>query len=145
MKNQDFNCSITANVSAEEAMESICHVSDWWAKDFTGKAEKLHDVFTVKFGTTFVTFNITEFVPDTKVVWRVTDCYLPWLNDKIEWKGTKVIFEITTENDLTTTIYFTHEGMVPQAECYDTCVKGWTGHITGSLQKLLKTGIGQPA
>jgi hypothetical protein len=144
MKNQDFNCSITANVTADEAMEAISQVSVWWAKDFTGSAEKLNDEFTVRFGETFVTFKISEFIPDSKVVWTATDCYLPWLKDVTEWTGTKVIFEISTENNQTT-INFTHQGLVPQAECYDQCVKGWTEHIASSLQNLLNTGIGQPA
>ena len=34
---------------------------------------------------------------------------------------------------------------LPQEECYAMCVKGWTGHIAGSLQNLLNTGKGQPA
>ena len=144
MKNQNFNCSITANVSAEEAIEAISHVSEWWAKDFTGSAEKLGDEFTVKFGETFVTFKVTEFIPNTKVVWTVTDCYLHWLEDKTEWAGTKVIFELSTENDQTT-INFTHEGLLPEVECYDMCVKGWMQYIPGSLLKLMTECVGQPS
>ena len=145
MNNQDFKCSITANVTAAEAVDVISRVSDWWKRDVAGRAEKLHDEFTVRFSeTSFVTFNITEFMPDTKIVWTVTDCYLPWLNDKTEWTGTNVIFEISSENN-TTTIHFTHQGLVPQVECYDMCVKGWTQYVPGSLLKLLTEGVGQPA
>ena len=144
MKNQDFNCSITANVTAEEAMEAISRVSEWWAKDFTGSAEKLNDEFTVRFGDPFVTFKVTEFVPDSKTVWTATDSYLPWLNDKTEWTGTKVIFEISTKNNQTT-VNFTHRGLLPQVECYDMCVKGWTQYIPGSLLKLLTESVGQPS
>ena len=144
MKKQDFNCSITANTTAAEAMEAICHVYDWWTKDFTGSAEKLNDEFTIRFGETFVNLKITELIPDTKVVWTVTDSYLHWLNDKTEWKDTKIIFEIAAENNQTT-IYFTHQGLLPQVECYDMCVKGWTQYITGSLLKLMKEGVGQPS
>jgi len=144
MKNQDFNCRITANATAEETMDAISRVSVWWAKDFIGRAEKLDDEFTVRFGETFVTFRITEFIPGAKVVWTVTNCYLPWLNDKTEWTATKVIFEVSTENNQAI-INFTHQGLAPQVECYDRCVKGWTGYIAGSLQNLLSTGIGHPA
>ena len=144
MKNQDFNCSITAQISVEKAMLAISHVSDWWAKDFTGRAEKLNDEFTVKFGETFVTFRITEFIPDEKIAWTVIDCFLHWINDKTEWTGTKVIFEFSTKNNQTT-IMFTHHGLAPQVECYNDCVKGWTGYLTGSLKKLLTDSIGQPS
>jgi hypothetical protein len=143
MKNQDFKCSITANVTAKHAVDEISKVSAWWGKTVEGSSQKLNDVFTVRFGTTWVTFKITEFTADSKIVWTVTDCYLPWLEDKTEWNGTKVMFEISSKDGITT-INFTHQGLVPEVECYDNCVKGWTGHVTGSLQNLLNTGIGQP-
>ena len=144
MKTEDFNCRITANVRAEQAMQAISHVQLWWAKDFAGSAEKAGDVFKVKFGETFVDFKITEFVRDARIVWTVTDCYLPWQNDKTEWTGTNVIFEIAT-NGGESTINFTHQGLVPEVECYEMCIKGWTGYVTGSLLNLLTTGVGQPS
>ncbi len=145
MKTSDFNCSITANVSADEAMYAISQIQDWWKKGFAGTAEKLNDEFTVKFsGESFVNFTITEFVPDTKVVWTVTDCFLPWFADKTEWTGTNVVFELSSHGH-STTINFTHQGLVPQVECFNMCAAGWTGHVTNSLQKLLAEGLGQPA
>lgn len=145
MKNQDFTCSITADVTADEAMFAISQIQDWWKKDFVGTAEKLNDEFTVRFSDeSFVNFTITEFVPNAKVVWTVTDCFLPWFADKTEWTGTRIIFGLATTGD-STTINFTHQGLAPQVECYDMCAAGWTGHITTSLQKLLAEGMGQPA
>ena len=144
MKEQDFTCSITANVTAQAAANAINQVSAWWAKTVEGNPQKQDDVFTVKFGETWVTFKITELIPAERIVWTVTDCYLPWLEDKTEWKGTKTIFQISTTGNLTA-INFIHHGLTPQVECYDQCVKGWTGHITGSLLNLLNTGVGQPA
>jgi|SRR5476651_154817 len=144
MKNQDFTCSITAAVTADEAVNAISQVDQWWAKTVEGSAQQLNDVFTVRFGTTNVTFRVTELVPEKRVVWTVTDCYLPWLKDTTEWTGTKVIYDIVSDNG-TTTVNFTHQGLQPQVECYNQCVKGWTGHVTESLQKLLNEGVGEPA
>ena len=62
MKDQDFNCSITTNVTAEEAMAGISRVPDWWVTNFEGASQKLGDVFTARVGETFVTLNITEFI-----------------------------------------------------------------------------------
>src|SRR5471030_1554043 len=109
MNNEDFKCSITANVPAAAAAGAISRVWDWWAKTFEGTSKKLGDIFTVRFGETWVTFKITGFTPD-KIEWTVTDCYLPWLNNKTEWTGTKPMFEISTNNNLTT-INFTHVGL----------------------------------
>ena len=77
------------------------------------------------------------------MVWQVTDSYLDWLTDKMEWQNTKMSFEISTK-DNSTQINFTHIGLVPEVECYNDCVKGWDQYIKGSLLKLITEGKGQP-
>ena len=144
MKNHDFNCRILANVTTEQAISAITRVNDWWVTNLEGSSQNLGDVFIARVGETFVTFDITEFIPNTKIIWTVTNCYFPWLENKTVWIGTKIIFDVSTENNLAT-INFTHLGLVPKMEGYDHFVKGWMGYLTGSLQKLLNEGIGQPA
>jgi hypothetical protein len=60
------------------------------AKDLEGTSKKPGDIFTVHFGDTFTTFKTVKFVPETRVVWQVVDCYLGWLSDKKEWDNTKI-------------------------------------------------------
>ncbi len=144
MNNQDYTVRIAANVSARDAFNSINRVSDWWAMHFEGHSEKLNDVFTVRFGETFVTFKIIDMVPDKKVVWQVLDCNLHRFRDKKEWKDTKVSFEITQQGD-TTQVQFTHIGLVPTVECYEVCQKGWDQYAKQSLLKLITEGKGYPA
>ncbi len=143
MKKENFHLSIVVNATAKEALESISHVSEWWAKKFEGRAEKLNDIFIVRFGETFVTFKIVEVIPNKKIVWEVIDCYLHWLQNKKEWNGTKIQWEVSTTNNLTT-IDFTHIGLVPAIECFNDCVTGWTGHVTKSLFKLITEHKGMP-
>ena len=131
------------NTTAHEVFKGICQVSEWWAKNFEGKAEKLNDVFSVRFGETFVTFKITGVIAKKKIVWHVTDCYLHWLTNKTEWQDTHVVFEISSESN-STKVSFTHVGLIPQIECYKDCIKGWTQYVTESLPKLLTEGKGQP-
>ena len=102
-----------------------------------------NDIFTTHFGETFVTFKVVEVVPQKKIVWLVTDCYLHWLKDKTEWTNTKLSFEISTEND-ETKILFTHIGLAPEVECYNDCRKGWDQYIKDSLLKLITEGKGLP-
>ncbi len=90
-----------------------------------------------------MTHKIIEVVPDKKVVWQVTDCYLHWLKDKKEWKGTRMSFEVSTKNN-STQINFTHIGLVPEIECYDGCAKGWNQYVKESLFKLITEGKGLP-
>src|SRR5258708_5251085 len=120
MKTQDYSSAITVNATAQDAFNSINNVTKWWTENLEGKSQKMNDEFTVRFGTTWKTFKIIEVVPSKKVVWQVTDCYMPWNNDKTEWTGTKISFEISGK-DNKTEIRFTHLGLVPAFECFDAC------------------------
>ena len=104
MIQQDYNISISANVTSQEAFDGICRVSEWWATDFKGNSQKPDDIFTVDFSGTWVTFKVVEFIPNQIIVWLVTDCYLAWINDKKEWLGTRLNWEITTENNTTAVV-----------------------------------------
>ena len=108
-----------------------------------GKTEALNERFTVDFGTTWVDFQITEFEPGKRVVWKVTDCNLEWIKDKKEWNSTAVVFEIAEMKEATK-IDFTHVGLVPSFECYEDCRAGWTEHVTGSLVMFINEGKGMP-
>jgi hypothetical protein len=143
MVNENFHRSITVNSSAQEAFEKIAGVNHWWAKSFTGSAMNAGDFFRVEFGTTWVNFKITEAIPQKKVVWYVTDSFLPWLKDKKEWNDTEVVFDISSDSGKTK-IDFTHIGLVPAIECYDNCEKGWTRFVTISLPQFINNGKGQP-
>ena len=143
MKTEDYKTSITANVTAHQAFDGICRVSEWWATGFEGNARNLNDTFTVRFEDTFATFNIVEVVPDKKIVWLVTDCHLSWIREKKEWKGTTVSWEISPAGSATR-IDMTHIGLVPEAVCYTDCKKGWDHFVTESLFKLLTEGTGLP-
>jgi hypothetical protein len=143
MEKKNYHKTIIVTSSADEAMRKISQVNLWWAKKVKGKTEKLNDKFTVDFGETFVDFQISELIPNKKVVWRVTDCNLNWINNKKEWVDTEVVFEISSENGKTK-IDFTHIGLFPGVECYKDCEVGWNGHLTNSLVNFINEGKGQP-
>jgi hypothetical protein len=143
MKKQDYTSTIVVNSTAKEAFKCISRVSGWWTENVAGNSENLNDIFTVNFGETFVDFKVIEVIPVKKMVWLVTDCNLHWLSDKKEWKGTKVIFEISSENSATE-IKFTHLGLLPDIQCYNDCVKGWGQYVKDSLYKLITEGKGRP-
>src|SRR5450432_3596879 len=114
MEDQSYGAAMMVSQSANEVFKSINSVSKWWTENLEGDSENLNGVFTVDFGNdSFVTHKLIEVVPNKKVVWLVTDCNLPWLKDKTEWTNTKMSFEISTENN-STTIHFTHIGIVPE-------------------------------
>lgn len=142
MRNNDFNCSIAANISAEEATKKIANVPEWWGVTFTGNAGKQNDKFTITMGgDSFFHFTVTEFIPGKRIAWLITDCNMPWYSDKKEWANTRLIFDLH-ENNGGTELHFTHEGLTPDIECYKDCEPGWTHWIKTSLFSYLTTGKG---
>ncbi|MDE3249301.1 MAG: SRPBCC domain-containing protein [Bacteroidota bacterium] len=138
----DYKTSILVHVPCGQALAAIADVHGWWAKNFTGNATKAGDTFTVRFGDTFVDFEIVRPTPH-EITWQVTDCFLHWQDDKTEWKGTHVIWQVNDTGEATR-IDMTHIGLNPKVECFADCRKGWTQHINSSLYHLITTGKGTP-
>jgi hypothetical protein len=143
MTAQDYSASITANLTAAATAKRINRVADWWTASFTGASEKIGDAFSVRWGETFVDFVVVDYVPVKKIVWRVTDCNLPFVEDKKEWKNTEVVFDISSHGGATT-VTMTHFGLEPGVECFEACSTGWNFFITESLQNLLSENQGMP-
>jgi|SRR5450432_155398 Activator of Hsp90 ATPase homolog 1-like protein len=144
MKEENYHVTLTVNTSAKEVFKSINDVTKWWTEDLKGSSQKLNDEFTVQFGDVHVSKQkLVELIPDKKVVWLVTDSKLNFIKDKQEWNNTKISFELSGQEDKTQ-IHFTHIGLVPEVECYNSCTKGWDYYIKGSLFKLLTEGKGTP-
>jgi hypothetical protein len=142
MKKNDFDISISANISAGEAIKKINNVPAWWGVTFSGNSEKQNDKFIIKMGgESFFNFTVAELIPGKRVVWLVTDCNMPWYADKKEWANTRLIFDLT-ENNSVTDLNFMHEGLTPEVECYKDCVPGWTHWIKKSLYSYFTTGKG---
>lgn len=131
----DYQSTVSVPIKAEEAFGKIARVSEWWTKGTTGDAKAVGDAFKVDWGETWVDFRIVEAVPARRIVWQVTDCHLPWLKDKAEWKGTKVVWELATTNG-TTEVTLTHVGLTSALECFDGCEAGWNFYFGKSLLKL---------
>ena len=144
MKQQDYHLSITTSVTPQGAFEKISRVSQWWAKDFEGKSDEPNDVFTVRFKSGYwYTIKITELIPGEKLVWDVIDADQTWHEDRDEWKGTKIVWEITPTKS-GSKVTMTHQGLVPAFECYEKCTGGWDYLIKQSLYKYLTEKKGMP-
>lgn len=144
MEQQDYKVSITVDASAEEVFKAINNITGWWSTNFEGQSEKLNNIFTVRFGKTFITIQLTELIPYQKIGWQVIDCYKHWIKNKKEWLDTTMIWDISSQKN-GTQINFTHVGLVPGIECYNGCEGAWNDYIKGSLFKLITEGNGKPS
>jgi hypothetical protein len=144
MNTPDFTSTILVDQSPSAAFNAITNVRGWWSEEIEGNTNQLNAEFDYHFEDVHrCKIKIIEMIPDKKVVWLVEENYFKFTKDKSEWTGTKIIFDIM-EKDHKTAIRFTHQGLVPEYECYDICKGAWTTYIQKSLYSLITTGKGQP-
>ena len=142
MKTSDFTATILVDKTPEEAFNAINNVRGWWTGEpgIEGSTDKLDDEFTYEYKPYhYSKQKITELIPGKKVVWLVTESHISFVEDKNEWTGTKIIFEIQKKGDKTE-VRFTHAGLVPDIECYGSCSNAWGSYISGSLRNLIAKG-----
>lgn len=139
-----YTTTITVDRTPEEAFAAINDVRGWWSGEIEGNTEQVGDEFTYRYEDVHLSRQrITESVPGKRVAWEVLEGYLSFVQDKTEWTGTVVTFDISRTGDQTQ-IRFTHEGLVPEFECFDNCSNAWGFYINSSLRGLLTAGKGQP-
>jgi len=145
MASKNFTATIEVSKSAEEVFKCLTDVTKWWSQDFEGKSKYLGDEFTIHHPEQhYSKQKLIEVMPGKKMVWLVMEGTLYWLQgNKHEWVNTKMIFEITTTGN-NTVVYFTHEGLTPEKECYPMCKKGWTTVIKSWLPHFITFGTSSP-
>ncbi|HMI02053.1 MAG TPA: SRPBCC domain-containing protein [Pedobacter sp.] len=143
MKTLDFTTSILVHQSPKQVFDAISNPQDWWPGEIIGSAKKLNDEFSYRYEEFHLTRQqVVEMIPDQKVVWLVTESQINYAEDINEWTGTKIIFEISEEGNKTR-LCFTHQGLVPEIECFDSCSNSWSQIIQQSLFSLITTGEGK--
>lgn len=139
MTTTDYQHSFTVPASMETVYAALtAGIPAWWTEDFSGKATQPGEVFTVRFGGTFMTFRIDAALPGHKLTWTCTDNLqdMPGLSHRTEWIGTRMHWQLTPEGN-STRLEMVHEGLNPEMECWDICQQGWNFFL-GSLRKVLE-------
>ena len=137
MKKQDFTTTISVDQTPKQAFDAINNVRGWWSGEIEGPTDEQGKEFTYRYKEFhYSKHKVTELVPGKTVVWQITEGSLNFVEDKDEWTGTRIIFDIS-EKEGKTQIRFTHEGLTPQSECFDACSNAWTGYITDSLRRFI--------
>ena len=123
IRDSDFSAAFTVDQTPEEAFAAINNVRGWWSGNIEGRTDRVGEEWTYRYKDVhYSKQNITELVPGKKVVWLVLDGYLSFVEDKTEWTGTTITFDILKKGDQTE-VRFTHVGLVPDYECYGACSK----------------------
>jgi hypothetical protein len=139
----DFTTTIKANSTAQDAFDAINDVSGWWGR-ITGSTTAVGDEFVyVVPGLHYSGFRVTELEPGRRVAWLVTGSYLDFVDDKQEWNGSTVRFDIVEAHN-GVEVRFTHDGLTADDECYEICTNAWGMFVNGSLKAFIETGKGAP-
>jgi len=140
----NFSTSFSVDRAPEEVFAAITNVRGWWSGDIEGDTDTLGAVFTYRYKDMHrSTQRISELVPNKKIVWEISSSYLSFVKDTSEWDGSKVVFEISVNGEMTE-LRFTHVGLTPEGECYENCSTAWSFYVNNSLRNLITTGIGDP-
>lgn len=137
---KNFTTAFTVEQSPEAAFAAINDPRAWWSGQHEGDTSKVGDEFSYRYQDFhYSRQRVIELVPGKRVAWHVIDGRLNFVEDKTEWTGTTITFDIARKGDKTEVV-FTHVGLKPAVECYDTCTDAWTSLIRGSLKQLIETG-----
>ncbi|WP_428231873.1 SRPBCC family protein [Flavobacterium sp.] len=143
-ESKDYTSTILVEQNPVTVFNAIKNFRAWWSEEIEGNTDKLNETFFYHYQDVHLSkIKLIEIVPNKKLVYEVLDNEFNFVKDKREWIGTKLIFDISNENGKTK-MQFTHEGLVPEHECYSVCQDAWTSYIQGSLKSLITTGKGKP-
>lgn len=144
MNKKDYSTTILVDNAPRVAFDAIKNFKAWWSEEIEGNSDSIDEVFLYHYKDVHLCkIKLIERVADQRLVYEIIDNEFNFIEDKTEWVGTKLIFELIPE-DGKTKIVFTHQGLVPECECYGVCHDAWTSYIQGSLKNLIETGRGNP-
>lgn len=138
---KSFSFSFRSSKSADTIFDLLLNIDKWWSgfysESISGKSRAINDEFSFSAGggLHYTKQKLVELIPNQKIVWLVTESNLQFLNDTSEWTNTMLRFDISTEGNKTS-VTFTHDGLLPQIECYDQCSAAWLQYLEQLQEKL---------
>jgi hypothetical protein len=134
----DLTLSFVVDRTPADVFATIDDVRGWWTGTITGPTDQLGAEFTYEHGDIHrSTQRVVEHVPDRRIVWLVTAAHLTFATPPDEWVGTRAVFDIEPV-DGGTEVRFTHVGLGPELECYDSWSAGWRYVVGGTLPERLR-------
>jgi hypothetical protein len=142
MSTQNFQYRFISSKKISEVFAHLTNPKNWWVGIFgetiEGKSGCINDEFSFRAGdgVHYSNQKLIELVVDKKIVWLVTESNLSFLKSTNEWSGTKICFDFEIVGNQTK-ITFTHEGLIPEIECYEGCSSAWTQYLK-NIQEYFK-------
>lgn len=136
----DYTTTFETSASAADCFAAVSDPGRWWDGEVIGSADALGAEFTYSHGGMHRSVHrVTEYVPNKRVAWLVTDSQLGFVNEDQPWTGTTIVFDLE-EVEGQTRVTMTHLGLSPDKDCFDQCSFGWDHVIGRSLRQFIATG-----
>lgn len=144
MNEKNYRTEIFVDQSPEDVYNAINNVRLWWSEEIEGPTDELNKEWFYHYKDIHLCkMKVVELIPGKMVVWEVMENDFNFLEDKTEWVGNRIVFEITRVGNKTH-LTFTQEGLTTLDQCYEVCRDSWGNYINNSLYKLITTGKGEP-
>ncbi|WP_301162011.1 hypothetical protein [uncultured Winogradskyella sp.] len=142
-----YTTMVSINGTKQEVFNAISqHVQKWWGNT-DNSVSSVGDEFTTSFDSTYWKFRISEFEPNTKIVWKCVEAkhiHNGYDGIEKEWEGTIVEWVLEDKGQNAIILNFAHNGLVPELNCYEICFPAWERFVTQSLKSFVETGTGMP-
>jgi uncharacterized protein YndB with AHSA1/START domain len=141
---KDYATTVSIDAPAERVYAAINDPRSWWGEGIDGRMTSVGDTFIHEVVPVHrAKLEVTELIPNEKVVWRVLENQMDFVEDQSEWVGTTITFDLTP-TDRGTEVHFEHKGLTPAYECYQVCSNAWAMLMHESLPRLIGSGVGSP-
>lgn len=133
----DTTIEFTVAATPDQVFDAVVDVRAWWSGDITGPTDEVGGEFTYRHEDVHRSVQrVTGLEPGRRVTWHVVEGYLEFVQDKREWTGTDVVFDISPAEE-GSTLRFTHVGLGPRLECHDACSEAWRYYVGAALRALI--------
>ena len=144
MNDKSLSIAFTVDEDPDQVFAAINDVRSWWSGEIDGITDELGSRFTYTYEDMHQsTQQITDLIPGELVIWHVVDGRLRFVKDETEWTDTVIRFDITPKGPKTE-VRFTHLGLVPDYECFDSCSSAWSHYVGNSLRNRVTSGTADP-
>src|SRR5689334_17412915 len=96
MSEQSFTATFSVDQTPQQAFDAFNNPRGWWSEEIEGSTDKVGAEFTYHYEDVHTCrIRVTDLVPGQKVSWLVVDNYFSFTEDKTEWNGTTISFDIS--------------------------------------------------
>jgi hypothetical protein len=144
MNDKSLTIAFTVEADPDQVFAAINDVRSWWSGEIDGTTDQLGSTFTYTYEDMHESTQlITDLIPGELVIWHVVKGRIRFVKDEAEWTDTAIRFDIIPQGPHTE-VRFTHIGLSPDFECFDSCSNAWSYYVGASLRNRITRGRADP-